>query len=448
MLQSIGIRTQSAHAGRAVVPLLLLCSAVGMFDAPVFSYNFVYFGGRLNREGVDTGQVGNHDFFYSWNKPDNGTITWFLDRNELTNAACDAACFAALKARVQPELDKWALWIRINFAEAANLNDADVRIRFIVNAFMAGGADAGPDGNTGTTLDHAIVRINPNGLYGWNTVNGRDDFSFTILHEFGHVLGLGDLYDYPGTPLDRLGEDFCDHGLPSKGPPPGAPNAPGSAGLPDTRTKEDNVMETRGWVVLDNDTIHGAEWLWGCKGSNGIVTGELSTRTGGLPTTFADLNNKAVPHHGLTQTLKTWTYRGSQASFLDPPPKVTLFFSGIQAARSVGPGTWNAIIFPDRVEFDANAAYEGNFKFELDCDQGPERYGDARVAAASTTEFTATPAGGGRQTFPFDKVFGADCAESVSIPAVSEWGMAILTLLLFTGIALKFGRRRILETRN
>jgi len=391
---SVGIKTRLRTANRLfrAGTLLLVCVVLGTFDTSVVAYNFTFFGGRLGRPGVDTGPAGTNDFLYSWNKPDHGTITWFLDRNALTVTACDNACFTALKARVQPQLDKWALWIRVGFSEAANLNDADIRIRFIDFSLVAGSADAQPDptdGVTGTTLNHVLIRIDPDGLFAWNTAAGRDDFAYTVLHETGHALGLGDLYLVDHGDSTFEGEDFCDHGLPS-GP------------IPDTRTKTDNVMQTRGWTTLDNDSIHGAEWLWGCSGSNAIVTGKLAKRTG--------LNNanKVAPHHGLTQTPKTWTYRGSVAAFVSTP-KVTLNFAGIQAARSVGPGTWISTIFPDRVEFDHIGPYEGNFKFELDCDQSSERHGDATVAGAVATNFAASPAGGGPQLFPFAMVFGADC---------------------------------------
>ena len=371
--------------------LIISCAAPA-----ALAYNFAFFGGRLNRPGVDTGPVGTNDFRSSWVRPDNGTITWWLERDTLPLGSCDAACFATLKSLVQPELDKWALWIRVGFSEAPDLASADVVIRFINNP--SGGADARPISETGTTLNKVEIRIDPDRYNDWTTSAAHTAFCFYILHEWGHVLGLGDLYLVNHGTSTFEAEDFCDHGLPSGPPPAGGP------GLPDTRTKADNVMQAYGVKTLDNDEIHGAEWLWGCAGSNGIVTGELNKRTAG------NNGNTTAAHHGLTQTPATWTYRGSVASFV-AAPKVTLYFSGIQAARDVGPGAWTPTIFPDRVEFDHAGPWEGNFKFELDCDQGPERYGNAIVAGASSTAFTATPAGGGPQLFPFDQVFGADCGE-------------------------------------
>lgn len=368
-----------------------------------WAYNFTFFGGRLDRAGVTTGPAGTNDFLYSWAEPDHGTLTWYLDRGELKSEDCDLTCFTALQGRVQPELNKWALWIRQDFVVAASADSAEVLIRFMVKDGKPVAADAGPLEHIGTTLTKARIRINPD-YQDWTTEAGQKEFSFLILHESGHVLGLGDLYRVNHGDATFEGEDFCDHGLPSGRPPAGAP------GLPDTRTKGDNVMQsgTPRATVPDNDSIHGVEWLWGNSGSNGIVTGDLQFRTG--------LNNanKAAAHHGLTQTPMTWTYRGSVASFLNAP-KVTLFFSGILAARDVGPGNWTRTIFPNRVEFEHAGPWqewESNFKFEVDCNQGPERYGNAIVAGAVATNFEATPAGGGPQLFPFDQVFGADCQEN------------------------------------
>ncbi|HUW17844.1 MAG TPA: hypothetical protein VMW16_00910 [Sedimentisphaerales bacterium] len=391
--------------------LVLLISVVTTLLVPSASaYNFVRFGGRLGRAGVDTGTVGNHDFRYSWDKD---VLTWYLDRGELPVADCNDAEFAALKARIQPELDKWALWIRASFSEAANLAAADVLIRFVAGP---AGADTIESEFVGVTLTKTLIRVNPY-YTDWSQAAGRNDFAYIILHEWGHVLGLGDLY--PTTKVDPMeGEDFCDHGLAS-GP------------LPDTRTKGDNVMQT--WVtVLDNDTIHGAEWLWGCSGSSAIVTGELETRLA------TNLYNKAAKHHGLTQTGMTWTYRGTVACFVGKP-KVTLYFRGILGARDVGPGDWTPKIFADRVEFEHNGPWEGNFKFEIDCDQEPERYGNATVAGASITSFTAAPAANGRQTFPFDKVFGADCCGQTAAAATSpgppdgSWHVSPVLILTWIG---------------
>lgn len=382
---------RTATSFRIVSALAVLVTIANL--APIaLGYDFVYWGGRLGRGGVETNVNGGTDFCFSWDQPDNGTLTWFMPSASLPG--CDATCFAALKARVQPELDKWALWIRESFAEAPNEASADVLIRFVPGV---PGAWAYPKANVGNVLTKVYIEVDTYDQHptpGWDTDLARNRFAYTILHEWGHAIGVGDLYwTTHGGGASFEGEDFCDHGLPS-GP------------LPDPRTKADNVMETLWVTVLDNDTIHAAEWLWGTSGSDAIVTGDLKTRK-------AERNmNEAEAHHGLSQTGMTWTYRGTVSSFTTAP-KVTLSFSGILAARDVGPGNWTPTIFSDRVEFDHAGLYEGNFKFEIDCNQGPERYGNAIINADTvTTSFTATPAGNGPQLFPFDQVFGADCQEN------------------------------------
>src|SRR6185312_2924008 len=73
------------------------------------------------------------------------------------------------------------------------------------------GAAAQYGSTTGNTLNTAEIGIWPSAH--WK--NDLNDFSYTILHEWGHTLGLGDEY-LTGA---LAGEDFIDHGFPS-GPSP------------------------------------------------------------------------------------------------------------------------------------------------------------------------------------------------------------------------------------
>jgi hypothetical protein len=355
----------------------LLLAGIGMLllSSSALAYNFTYFGGRQGRPGVDPA-----DLMYSWNRAaTGGTLTWFLVRGELSLSQCNAACFQTLHDLAAPELAKWALWIDLAFAEAPDSASADVIIRFTT---ATSAADAQAWRWVGNTLTRCLIRINPN-YQNWSTPGGRAGFSFTILHEWGHCLGVGDLYmiDH-GYGHTFEGEDFCDHGLPS-GP------------LPDPRVKEDNVMETYGVTVLDNDEIYVAEWLWGNSGSDAITTGALQTRIAG------ENANEAASHHGPI----TWTYRGTVWG-PSSPTIVRVYFNNIHAARSIGWGSWTVQIFPTYVEW-TTGAYRGNFIFQIDdCQSESERLGNA---TAATTSFTATPAGGGRQVFPFPQIFGADC---------------------------------------
>jgi len=176
-------RFGGALVSTAMIGLLMASQAA-------WAYNFAHMGGRLGRPGVETGS----DFEASWDVPDNGTLTWYLDRNELSQAQCNDACLAVLRARVPVELAKWAAWIRVNFAEAATVGEAQIVIRFIEFSLRPGDADASIGGQTGSRLDWVLVRIDPDGKEDWATVSGQDDFGFLVLHEVGHALGVGDLY--------------------------------------------------------------------------------------------------------------------------------------------------------------------------------------------------------------------------------------------------------------
>jgi hypothetical protein len=346
-----------------------------LLSSSALAYNFTYFGGRQGRPGVDPA-----DLMFSWNRgATGGTLTWFLVRGELTLSQCNSLCFQdLLPVNV---MWQWGVWINLAFAVAPDSAQADVIIRFTTATSTA---DAQASQWVGNTLTQCLIRINPN-YQNWSTPGGRAAFSFIILHEGGHCLGLGDLYmtDH-GNGHTFEGEDFCDHGLPS-------------GAVPDPRVKEDNVMNTFGVTVLDNDEIYAAEWLWGNLGSDAITTGALQTRIVG------ENANEAASHHGPI----TWTYRGTVWG--TSPTIVEVYFHNIHAARSIGWGSWTVQIFPTYEVEWRTGAYRGNFIFQIDDCQpaSPEGYGMAM--AAGRTNFSATPAGGGQQHYPFPQIFGADC---------------------------------------
>jgi hypothetical protein len=350
------------------------------------AYNFNFFGGRQGRAGV-TDPSSTWDIGTS-----GGTLSWYFDRDQLTLTQADDDEFKAMHARIQPELDKWALWIDLDFQEAADLAAAAVKIQF--ETTFEGGAAVPDDGGQGAatfTTDVAGGTVNSAeiGLFpSTHWAGALDDFAFVILHEWGHILGLGDLYsaDHNGATTAGgvfEGEDFIDHGLPSLDPLK-------------TTGKGDNVMQTRGVLTLDNDEIAGAHWLWGALGADSIVTGELAPLAAGFNA------NQTLEHHGPN----TWHYRGtSSVAAAGGGTVVTLFADGVTAARDVGPGDWMAQILADRVVFTSQTGYAGNFEFELDS-TNPERYIRARIEDNTPTDFTALPMDDGRQTSPFPMVFG------------------------------------------
>jgi len=367
----------------------LLFAGIGMLllSSSALAYNFTYFGGRQGRPGVDS-----RYFLYTWNRgPTGGTLTWYLVRGELTYGLCDATCFGILNSLVPPELAKWALWIDLSFAQAPDSASADVIIRF---SNETGGADAQAwqyDSLTGT-LTQALIRINPNVIAG---------FSFIVLHEWGHCLGLGDLYYINHGVNTFEAEDFTDHN-------------PSDPSLPNTQGKSDNVMQTNGVMTLDNDEIYAAQWLWGNIGANAITTGDLQPRVSAPM--GGDNANQTAPHHGQP----TWTYWGTVTNPVGPTV-VSLRLPNLctATASSIGPGVWNVAYFPERIEWTTAGPYQGNFVFQLSdtFSTGSESRAWANVDTTSFNRLLAAPppppppppdwpVWPGPQLFPHPGVFG------------------------------------------
>jgi len=340
----------------------LLFAGIGMLllSSSALAYNFTYFGGRLGRPGVDS-----RYFLYSWNRgTTGGTLTWYLVRGELTYGQCDATCFGILNTLVPPELAKWAAWINLTFAQAPDSASADVVIRFTT---ATSSADAQAWQWVGNTLTQALIRINPNQYADWSQSAARAFFSFVALHEWGHCLGVGDLY-YVNHGVNTFeAEDFTDHN-------------PSDPSLPNTQGKGDNVMETYGVMTLDNDDIYAAQWLWGNIGANAITTGDLQNRVPG------DNANQTAAHHGQP----TWTYWGTVTNPTGPTV-VSLRLLNICTARSIGPGVWNIAYFPEQTDWTIAGPYQGNFVFQISDTFSTSPEWKGIWATVDTTNFNAPP---------------------------------------------------------
>ncbi|MBU1984153.1 hypothetical protein KJ815_07075, partial [bacterium] len=382
-----------------------LFAGIGLLwlSSSALAYNFTYFGGRQGRPGVDS-----RYFLYTWNRgPTGGTLTWYLARGELPSDRCDLECFDALRGRVQPELAKWALWIDLTFAQALDSASADVVIRF---DSATTGADAQAWQYVGNTLTQALIRINPNQYLWWSWPEPQADFSYTVLHEWGHCLGLGDLYYMDHGVNAFEAEDFTDH-------------LSSDPSLPNTQGKGDNVMQAYGVMTLDNDEIYAAQWLWGNIGANAITTGDLLPRVSAPM--GGDCCNQTAAHHGPP----TWTYWGTVTNPVGPTV-VRSYFQNICVASSIGPGVWNIDYFPYPTQWTAAGPYQGNFVFQIS-DALPGSSEFRTLATVDATIFSAPPAPPppppqqpppgwpypGPVLFPHPPIFGANgqCSFDVAI---------------------------------
>lgn len=252
---------------------------------------------------------------------------------------------------------------------------------------------------------------------------------FSALHEFGHALGLDDLWD-----ASDYAEEFVDH--------PVAGNA-----LPDrtNSSRNDNIMQgcsaPAGGAcdynlspVIDNDEIAAAAWLWGGPTSQ-IVTGSLkdewnNDNLGGRNT---------LDHHGDQATTGWWDYRGSFGPYLlDEKPYVDIDFIGYTgnfAGSAYGPGgaMWEYVGNQggsiERFRLD-KTGFMGNFTLSLESKFDEERRVDAWVnTGGNGISFTLDPVLDGlthEVEFPggqsFAKVFGP-------IPEPTTLGLLLVALL-------------------
>ena len=114
-----------------IMGLGLVCAAsMWAWPSDANAHTFTHFGGRKGRAGVT-------DSAFMWDiGASGGSISWWFQRDALTVDPGDgtghatAGEFTAMQNRIQPELNKWALWLDVSFPKAANVGAADVIIEF------------------------------------------------------------------------------------------------------------------------------------------------------------------------------------------------------------------------------------------------------------------------------------------------------------------------------
>ena len=290
-----------------------------------------------------------------------------------------------MNALIQPQLDKWSLSTDISFSQAADIASANVVIEF-EKKFDVWGQDVPEDdgagaaaqyGNyTGNKLLNAEIGLWPSPHW----AGDLNDFAWTVLHEWGHVLGLADLYSVDHGDGTYELEDFIDHGLPSTDPL-------------NTGGKQDNVMQTIGscnsttmkWLEHSGCGVRSARFAGHgrAKGPRQRVQCHQDRRS-------PRSEHMAIPGH-----FECGALRPGEHSY-----PVRCRSNRRTGCRS---GRLDKNILADRVIFTSALGDAGNFELEIDSPLR-EGYIRATIADNTPTDFSQIPLANGRQLAPM--VFG------------------------------------------
>jgi len=88
---------------------------------------------------------------------------------------------------------KWLSYINLRFEYIESLEDSDVRI-----AFMSGKGSWSYLGKQ----NRSIAKTDPTMNFGWLSEKPEEDERGTILHEYGHMLGLGHEHQNPNSVIN------------------------------------------------------------------------------------------------------------------------------------------------------------------------------------------------------------------------------------------------------
>ena len=361
---------ERSHQLRYLIFPMIVSFCMSLFLAlllpqAVYSYAFDSYGGLKDRWGLP--QPENR----RWS---DASFTWWYDETT------EPSGFSGHQNDARTGMNYWSLWsnVAVSVTEAASSSAADILISW--DSTVTALAVTSPN-ITGGNLVGAQIRFNP--AESWTTPGFLD----VIQHEFGHALGLVDMYDDATNTVI----DFVDH-----------PAGGDKAGKP-TNLMADNVMYGYGSAsaslirLFDNDDMYGANWLFG--GSiNTIATAAWETALGSDP---KYLNYyKVADHHGAADGTPEhiWRYATSIGSSTPDNTLIEIEAYGVWAASIAGENVagWTIDILDDMVRYTGPGGFTGNLLLELTSSFSDEALLPAKVNFVNFDQYP----GEGRQFWP------------------------------------------------
>jgi PEP-CTERM motif-containing protein len=386
-------RPSLSFARKAISLLIALVNLVSMASV-ADAYGF--FNSNMGRIDFN----GNYDLTgLAYGKQD-GAIYDFGKVGAFDTLPKDVTNDMVLTA-VKDATDDWAKWANIKFDTTALGASGAGKVRFT----YAGDNDTATTSGFNDGDTHYSV-MNVGKYLSGTTPYTQSKLNWVFKHEFGHSLGLDDLYT-------TYTEEFVDHpaGDMNKNPNKTASAYKDNVMNPFRFDGNDYTKEPQ--TFIDNDEIAGITWIWGGK-YNQIVTGDLASAWNG------EAGRDTVKHHG-QGTAGKWTYRGSIVSAGAAEPYIDIGFSGYMGFEGTAYGAGSPAIKYvgnqggniERFKIDKKG-FIGNFVLKLTSKFTDERRVNSWIVGGSATDFTlpamdqalAFAASGGGNRDRFAMVFG------------------------------------------